>query len=81
MGKRGLVALRCLSSWCLVMVVWFFFAVPRVCLLFVIVVFPDHTLLQLLALILLNPKDIKSQKILVGRFVHVAKSLHMDGIS
>ena len=41
--KRELVALPGLSSWCLVMVVWLFFAVPRVCLRFVIVVFPDHT--------------------------------------
>ena len=32
-----------LSSWCLVMVEWLFLAVPRGCLQFVIVVFPDHT--------------------------------------
>ena len=38
-----LVALLSLSSWCLLMVVWLFLAVPWVCLLFVIVVFPDHT--------------------------------------
>ena len=43
MGKRELVALLCLSSWCLVIVVWFFLAVPWGCLQFVIVVFPDHT--------------------------------------
>ena len=43
MGKRELVALLGLSSWCLVIVVWFFLAVPWVCLQFVIVVFPDHT--------------------------------------
>ena len=43
MGKRGLVSLLSLSSWCLVMVVWLFLAVPWVCLQFVIVVFPDHT--------------------------------------
>ena len=43
MGKRELVALRYLSSWCLVMVEWFFLAVPWGCLRFVIVVFPDHT--------------------------------------
>ena len=41
MGKRELVTLLCLSSWCLVIVVWLFLTVPRVCLLFV--VFPDHT--------------------------------------
>ena len=43
MGKRKLVALLSLSSWCLLMVVWLLLAVPWVCLLFVIVVFPDHT--------------------------------------
>ena len=43
MGEGKLVALLSLSSWCLVMVVWLFLAVPWVCLLFVIVVFPDHT--------------------------------------
>ena len=43
MGKRELVALLNLSSWCLVMVEWLFLAVPWDCLRFVIVVFPDHT--------------------------------------
>ena len=43
MGKRELVDLLGLSSWCLVIVVWLFLAVPWVCLQFVIVVFPDHT--------------------------------------
>ena len=43
MGKRELIALLNLSSWCLVMVERLFFAVPRGCLQFVIVVFPDHT--------------------------------------
>ena len=43
MGKRELIALLNLSSWCLVMVEWLFLAVPRGCLQFVIVVFPDHT--------------------------------------
>ena len=43
MGKRELVALLNLSSWCLVMVERLFLAVPRVCLRFVIVIFPDHT--------------------------------------
>ena len=42
MGKRELAALLNLSSWCLVMVERLFLAVPRGCLLFVIVVFPDH---------------------------------------
>ena len=43
MGKRELIALLNLSSWCLVMVERLFLAVPRGCLRFVIVVFPDHT--------------------------------------
>ena len=43
MGKRELVALLNLSSWCLVMVERLFHAVPRGCLGFVIVVFPDHS--------------------------------------
>ena len=42
MGKRELVALLSLSSWCLVIAVWLFNAVPWVCLHFVTVVFPDH---------------------------------------
>ena len=42
MGKRELVALFNLSPWCLVMVERLFLAVPRGCLQFVIVVFPDH---------------------------------------
>ena len=43
MGKRELVALLILSFWCLVMVERLFLAVPRGCLRFVIVVFPDLT--------------------------------------
>ena len=43
MGKRELIALLNLSSWCLVMVERLFLMVPRGCLQFVIVVFPDHT--------------------------------------
>ena len=41
-GKRSLVILLYLSSWCLVIVVWLILAVPRICLQFVIGVFPDH---------------------------------------
>ena len=43
MRKRELIALLNLSSWCLVIVERLFLAVPRGCLQFVIVVFPDHT--------------------------------------
>ena len=48
MGKRELVALLNLSSWCLVMVDWLFIAMPWGCLRFVIVEIPDHTHLLLL---------------------------------
>ena len=56
MGKRELIALLNLSSWCLVMVERLFLAVPGDCLRFVIVVFPDHTHLLFLAG---TPKDKK----------------------
>ena len=49
MGKRELVALLNLSSWCLVMVQRLFLAVPRGCLRFVILVFPDHVHILFLA--------------------------------
>ena len=51
MGKRELIALLNLSSWCLLMVERLFLAVPRGCLQFVIVVFSDHT-----HLLFLGPK-------------------------
>ena len=47
MRKRELVALLNLSIWCLVMVERLFVTVPRGCLRFVIVVFPDHTTLTI----------------------------------
>ena len=43
MGKRELIAMLNLSSWCLMMVEQLFLAVTQGCLQFVIVVFPDHT--------------------------------------
>ena len=43
MGKRELIALLNLSSWCLVMVERLLLAVLQGCLQFVIMVFPDHT--------------------------------------
>ena len=52
MGKRELVALLNLSSWCHVMFERLFLTVLRGCLRFVIVVFPDHTRLLFLQLIL-----------------------------
>ena len=49
-GKRELVALLNLSSWCLMMVERLFIVVPWGCLPFVIVVFPDHTHLLFLVI-------------------------------
>ena len=43
MGKSESVALLNLSSWCLMIAVWLFLALPLVCLQFVIVIFPEHT--------------------------------------
>ena len=43
MGKRELIALLNLSSWCLVMVERLVLVVEQGCLQFMIVVFPDHT--------------------------------------
>ena len=57
--KREQVALLCLSSWCLVIVVWLFITMTQVCLQFVIVVFPDHT--HLLFCIM----DTISQKVII----------------
>ena len=54
MGKRELIALLILSSWCLVMVERIFLAVPRDCLQFVIVVFPDHTHLLFFIIFITN---------------------------
>ena len=42
MGKRELVTFLCLSSWCLVIVVWLFLTMSQVYLQFVTVRFPDH---------------------------------------
>ena len=65
MGKRELIALLNLSSWCLVMVERLFLAVPRGCLQFVIVVFPDHTHLPVLILSL----EIKYPLVLVSQYL------------
>ena len=57
MGKRELIALLSVSSWCLMIVVWLFLAVPWVCVQFVISVFPDHTHYVLLDSCLFTPRD------------------------
>ena len=62
MGKRELIALLNLSSWCLVMVERLFLAVPWDCLQFVIVVFPDHTYLLFLKIYFTNSLTLTVQK-------------------
>ena len=62
MGKRELIALLNLSSWCLVMVEQLFLTVPRGCLQFVIVVFPDHTHLLFLKLVRMQRSGIDTIK-------------------
>ena len=54
MGRRELIALLDLSSWCLVIVERLFLWVPGGCLQFVIVVFPDHTHLPFWMLLHVN---------------------------
>ena len=66
MGKRELVALLSLSSWCLIIDVWLFLAMPWVCLRFVIVVFPDHT--HYLLWILLGLTSHAENKFSIGLF-------------
>ena len=46
-GKRELVTLLSLSSWYLMIVVLLYLALLRVCLQFVILVFPDHTIFNI----------------------------------
>ena len=64
MGKRELIALLNLSSWCLVMVERLFLTVPRGCLQFVIVVFPDHTHLLFLTY------DLSTLHITLPRYIY-----------
>ena len=64
MGKRELVALLNLSSWCLVVAGRLFLAVPRGCLRFVIEVFPDHTHLLFFKMKPMIPKDKKIESTL-----------------
>ena len=59
MGKREMVALLNLSSWYLVMVKRLFLAESWGCLLFVIVVFPDHTHYILFFFLFWNVKNVK----------------------
>ena len=66
MGKRELIALLNLSSWCLVMVERLFLTVPLGCLQFVIVVFPDHTHLLFLTVFKANVMSEWFSRILIN---------------
>ena len=81
MGKRELIALLNLSSWCLVMVERLFLRVPRGCLRFVIVVFPDHTHLlflscQSVSIFLLNPNLITELVNFIFRIMKISNFRH-----
>ena len=70
-GERaGCFALLNLYSWCLVMVERLFLAVPRGCLRFVIVVFPDHT--HLLFLLPMGLSFTEKSKSCVGKRPHIS---------
>ena len=70
MEKRELVDLLSLYSWCLVVVVWLFIAVPWVCLRFVNVVFPDRTHLLFYILFVLH-KSLKCSAAPQSSYVHL----------
>ena len=66
MGMIELIALLCLSSWRLMIVVWLFITIPWVYLQFVIVVFPDHNHLLFLFCKLTAVKWPLSKRPLIG---------------
>ena len=76
MWKRELGALLGLSCWCLVIVVWLFLAVLWVCLQFVIVVFPDHTHLLFVMLMLYTRSDQVILQPLMEQLDTVAFTMH-----
>ena len=69
MGKRELIALLNLSSWCLVMVERLFLAVPGGCLQFVIVVFPDHTHLLFLMYVAFTYEECEIDKHILSKII------------
>ena len=76
MGKRELIALLYLSSLCLVMVGRLFLAVPRGCLQFVIVAFPDHTHLLFLSYPVYSPAT-KTRQALSDVYRIFTTSVHL----
>ena len=79
MGKRELIALLNLSSWCLVMVERLFLAMRRGCLRFVIVVFPDHTHLPFLTLTLSRSRSTWDYRLnkLCGYYIASPKNISL----
>ena len=61
--------LLCLSSWCLGIVVWLFVTIPRVCLQFVILVFPDHSHLLVLMVCLETLLPVSLKALLIGTLI------------
>ena len=78
MGKRELIALLNLSSWCLVMVERLFLAMSRGCLQFVIVVFPDHTHLLFLTISCLSKSEHEGCYYLIKIFSMKNGSVRME---
>ena len=76
MGKREMIALLYVSSWCLVMVERLFLAVPRGCLQFVIVVSPDHTHLLFLKILL----AVSFYEVLFSTNISIAISLNVQNM-
>ena len=76
MGKRELVALLNLSSWCLLLVERLFLAVPRGCLRFVIVVFPVHT--HLIFFTALTMPRLNFGDILQLRFTYISPEIRIS---
>ena len=74
MGKRELIALLNLSSLCLKMVERLFLAVPRGCLQFVIVVFPDHTHLLFFIRLVASPAHTRKVSNFVCRPIRIKRS-------
>ena len=74
MGKRELIALLNLSSWCLVIVERLFLEVPRGSLQFVIVVFHDHTHLLFFTLVFKSKCNFEKLILLFGYFIIVART-------
>ena len=78
MEKGEPVALICLSSLCLVIVVWLILTLPRVCLQFVIVIFPCHTHLLLQIYIqIIDTSLIKNSHLLMTKTIGVSRILAM----